>query len=456
MFFNLRPRRETSRGGPSRRENQRFAREEAFVIDDEVSHLTRLRSEPSENYRRAMRAGRKMPISTFKMLSGREDNCSRTGRFSLADRAYILGQYLPVNGPRCVDDMDSEAYVSQFSADGSLFVAGFRGSRIKIYDVESGWEVLKDVSARSLRWTITDTSLSPDQRFLVYSSLSPIVHIVNVRGGATDSRANVTEIHEALDFSDPADDESSIGIFSVQFSTDGRELVAGSNNDSIYVYDLVANKLALCFPAHTADINVVTFADETGHVLYSGSDDTLCKVWDRRCFRGEKPAGVLTGHTDGITFIDSRGDGRYFISNCKDQTIKLWDNRKMSSTCKYAMPKKYEWDYRWMSYPPEARYYKHPHDQSLATFRGHSVLSTLVRCYFSPAHSTGQKYIYTGSSDKCVYIYEVVTGKVVAKLLWHESIIRDCSWHPYHPSLVSSSWDGCVARWEASRTDSDR
>lgn len=59
------------------------------------------------------------------------------------------------------------------------------------------------------------------------------------------------EIHEALDFSDPADDESSIGIFSVQFSTDGRELVAGSNNDSIYVYDLVANKLALCFPAHT-------------------------------------------------------------------------------------------------------------------------------------------------------------------------------------------------------------
>lgn len=134
MSFNVLPRPETSRGGPSWRENQRFAREEAFVIDDEVSHLTRLRSEPSENYRRAMRAGRKMPISTFKMLSGREDNCSRTGRFSLADRAYILSQYLPVNGPRCVDDMDSEAYVAQFSADGSLFVAGFRVRHISVLD----------------------------------------------------------------------------------------------------------------------------------------------------------------------------------------------------------------------------------------------------------------------------------------------------------------------------------
>lgn len=37
------------------------------------------------------------------------------------------------------------------------------------------------------------------------------------------------------------------------------------------------------------------------------------------------------GHLEGITFIDSRGDGRYLISNGKDQAIKLWDVRKMSS-----------------------------------------------------------------------------------------------------------------------------
>lgn len=37
------------------------------------------------------------------------------------------------------------------------------------------------------------------------------------------------------------------------------------------------------------------------------------------------------GHLEGITFLDSRGDGRYFISNGKDQTTKLWDIRKLSS-----------------------------------------------------------------------------------------------------------------------------
>jgi len=39
-----------------------------------------------------------------------------------------------------------------------------------------------------------------------------------------------------------------------------------------------------------------------------------------------------------------------------------------------------------MDYPTEARDLKHPLDQSVSTYKGHSVLRTLIRCYFSPAH----------------------------------------------------------------------
>ncbi|KAJ3669647.1 hypothetical protein LUZ60_011597 [Juncus effusus] len=451
----MRGRRQTSRGESS----YRLVPDDSFCVDKEVSHLTKLRSEPSDSIRKVTH-GFKLPVSTLKLLAGRESNYSGRGKFSLSDRAHILGQYLPVKGPWIVDSMDSEAYVSQFSDDGSLFVVGCRGSHIRIYDVDKGWKVQKDISARSLKWTITDTSISPDRQYLAYSSLTPIVHVVNVQTAGTKSCANVTDIHEGLDFShstydDFDDEECSFGIFSIKFSVDGRELIAGTNNDSIYVYDLLAHKVSLRFIAHDSDVNVVAFADETGHVIFSGSDDSLCKVWDRRCLTREKPAGVLAGHLDGITFIDSKGDGRYMISNSKDQTIKLWDMRKMSSSVKFSIPRTHEWDYRWMTYPLEQKIMKHPHDGSLATFRGHSVLRTLIRCYFSPAHSTGQKYIYTGSSDKCVYVYDIVTGELAAKLAWHGSIIRDCSWHPYNPTLVSSSWDGYIARWEASGDDSD-
>ncbi|KAK1258298.1 hypothetical protein QJS04_geneDACA010440 [Acorus gramineus] len=131
----------------------------------------------------------------------------------------------------------------------------------------------------------------------------------------------------------------------------------------------------------------------------------LLQVWDRRCLNAKgQPSGVLVGHLEGITFLDSRGDGRYLISNGKDQCTKLWDIRRMSSNdtwtvipkakvefflclCSVKKIRRFDWDYRWMPYPPQARHLRHPCDQSLATYRGHSVLRTLIRCYFSPVHS---------------------------------------------------------------------
>lgn len=59
------------------------------------------------------------------------------------------------------------------------------------------------------------------------------------------------EIHEGLDFTADNSGEDAFGIFSVKFSTDGRELVAGSSDDSIYVYDLERKKLSLKISAHT-------------------------------------------------------------------------------------------------------------------------------------------------------------------------------------------------------------
>ncbi|KAF3958724.1 hypothetical protein CMV_016396 [Castanea mollissima] len=422
-------------------------------LDHEIAHLTKLGSAPHELLTRAAPGRSRLPISTVKMLVARETNHSGRGRFSSADGCHLLSRYLPINGPCRVDRMKSRAYTSQFSADGSLFIAGFQGSHIRIYNVNNGWKVQKDILAKSLRWTITDTSLSPDQRYLVYASMSPMVNIVNVGSAATESVANITEIHDGLDFS-VDDNNDEFGIFSVKYSNDGRELVAASSNNSIYVYDLEAKRLSLQIPAHMSDVNTVCFADETGHLLYSGSDDNLCKVWDRRCFitKGQA-AGVLMGHLEGITFLDSRGDGRYLISNGKDQTTKLWDIRKMSSKVIYPTIRDADWDYRWMEYPQKARKLRHPRDQSLATYRGHSVLRTLIRCYFSPTYSTGQKYIYTGSSDSSVYIYDLVSGAQVARLDYHDEPVRDCNWHPVYPMIISSSWDGDIVKWEFPGSD---
>ena len=54
------------------------------------------------------------------------------------------------------------------------------------------------------------------------------------------------------------------------------------------------------------------------------------QVWDARALEGQAQ-GVLVGHTEGVVHVDAKGDGRSFISNSKDQSIKLWDLRCLRS-----------------------------------------------------------------------------------------------------------------------------
>ena len=60
--------------------------------------------------------------------------------------------------------------------------------------------------------------------------------------------------------------------------------------------------------AHQDDANAVTFADESSQIIFSGGDDGICKVWDRRSLSEThcNPVGILAGHKDGITFIDTK------------------------------------------------------------------------------------------------------------------------------------------------------
>lgn len=79
---------------------------------------------------------------------------------------------------------------------------------------------------------------------------------------------------------------------------------------------------------HTEDVNAVCYGDKTSpHILFSGSDDTTVKIWDRRSMGDGREVGVFAGHLEGVTYVDSKGDGRYVLSNGKEQTMKLWDIR---------------------------------------------------------------------------------------------------------------------------------
>ncbi|GAA5994270.1 WD40 repeat domain-containing protein [Rhodotorula paludigena] len=397
-------------------------------------------------------------------------------------------------------------YSGQYSSDGRFFYAACKDFRVYMYDTSSpprvgdksvtdtarssasryyDWQhrsslkVQKIVqgSANNCRWTLTDAELSDDNEWLIYSSISPRAHMVRTGEGSSWE----TDDHEqhTIDFGAGSGYYGGSNIWSLRFSHDAREIVAGASGGQVYVYDVEASRTILRVHAHHDDVNAVAFGSASdSNLLVSGSDDCFVKIWDRRSLQGERPSGYCVGHTEGVTFVSPKGDGRYILSNGKDQAMKLWDLRMMMSDNDFDRlrldRKSFSidgWDYR-ASYYAKPRFVKHPHDVSLMTYRGHSVLRTLIRCHFSPQATTNQRYVYSGSSDGRIHIYSL-DGPVVQVLDrshthplldrqsgayadpssyalraaprrgkgYSGSTVRDVSWHPFEPKMMSTAWE---------------
>ncbi|GKZ81075.1 hypothetical protein AnigIFM56816_005586 [Aspergillus niger] len=393
------------------------------------------------------------------------------------DMQSITQGLIPGSTADKIVHFDSRCYSGQFSDDGNFFFCCAQDFKVRMYDTSNPfeWKYYKTVDYPFGQWTITDASLSPDNKFLAYSSIRNLVCLAPTDPADSSDPA-------ILDLSSLSGrrggrglyGNSHFGIWSIRFSGDGREIVAGTSDQSVIVYDLETRQSVLRLQNHEDDVNAVCFGDKSSpHILYSGSDDTTLRVWDRRSMGDGREAGVFMGHTEGLTYVDSKGDGRYVLSNGKDQSMKLWDLRKMMTTAKFDTidVNRYTtgFDYRFEPYPDD--YYEpHPHDCSVVTFRGHRVLKTLIRCHFSPPGSTNSRYVYTGSEDGKVYVYNldatlagtIDVGQATANsrprdpdiftaayeirssrsdVMW-KTCVRDASWHPNCPVLAATSWNG--------------
>lgn len=389
------------------------------------------------------------------ILKMREVGMNKHTNFSQGDKCQINQRVLP-NKMSVVDHYRGKVFCGTFAREGEVFMTAGQDYCIRLYDTSDGnFKLMKTVEARDVGWSILDTAVSPDGRHFIYCSWSECIHICNVFGDH--------EIHEPLPL---YPDERRFCIFAMRFSQDGREILGGANDECLYVYDREENQRTLKIRSHEDDVNSVAFADSASQILFSGGDDGLCKVWDRRtlCEAYPKPVGILAGHEDGITYIDPKGDGRHLVTNSKDQTIKLWDMRAFSPSSGVEVTRKavasHNWDYRWQRVPTSLNRQRRRliGDTSLMTYRGHSVLQTLIRCHFSPEATTGQRYIYTGCAQGRVVVYDLLTGKIKTILSGHKGCVRDVSWHPYRNEIISSSWDGAVGRWSycgQSELDSD-
>lgn len=376
------------------------------------------------------------------------------------NQAAVAQSMIPSSEADMVIRYRAPVYCGQFSQDGNFFYACVKDFKVRMYDTSNpyNWRYYKTVHFYWGQWTLTDAHLSPDNKWLAYTSLQS-----SVAFAPTDPNdyGDPYQLDLGASPNDPGMHrrQHHFAVWSLRFSGDGRELIAGNNMSSIIVYDIESRQVLHNIRGHDDDVNAVAFADpKDPHIIYSGSDDQVIKVWDRRSMGDQREAGAFVGHVEGLTYIDSKGDGRYILSNGKDQTMKLWDLRMAMSTHRYEAlsPRQHtshtQYDYRMSDYDMDD-WFPHPDDNSVVTFRGHKIQGTLIRCHFSPPGSTDSRYVYSGSSDGKVYIWNMdatLAGTIDVEAstksqhptqhdLWgtgRSCCVREPYWHPNAPILA--------------------
>ena len=84
---------------------------------------------------------------------------------------------IPSSNADIIIHYNSRCYSGQFSEDGNFFFSCAQDFKVRMYDTSNpyDWRYYKTVVYPYGQWTITDASLSPDNKWLAYSSIRSIV-----------------------------------------------------------------------------------------------------------------------------------------------------------------------------------------------------------------------------------------------------------------------------------------
>jgi WD40 repeat protein len=190
-------------------------------------------------------------------------------------------------------------------------------------------------------------------------------------------------------------------VSSVAFSPDGSQIISGSGDHTVRVWDAVSGKHMHTINGHTSRVSSVAFSPD-GSQIVSGSGDHTVRVWDAV---SGKRKHTLSAHTGSITSVAFSPDGSHIISGSHDCNIRIWN--AISGEHKYVLA-------------------------------GHT--DSIRSVAFSPDVS----HIISGSDDRTVRVWDAISGAQMYTMSSYPSIISPISFSPDGSQTVSDSWDETV------------
>lgn len=100
-----------------------------------------------------------------------------------------------------------------------------------------------------------------------------------------------------------------------------------SVDKTIRIWDTREKKRSMLFVVgHKTDVNVISWNRKVSHLLCSGADDGIVKVWDLRNFKSSSPAANFKWHRGPITSIQWHpSDESILAVSSADHSVSTWD-----------------------------------------------------------------------------------------------------------------------------------
>lgn len=177
------------------------------------------------------------------------------------------------------------------------------------YPASATQEEMRCIAELKLRSCINSLAFHPSKDMLAAALDSGWIELYDLRTG---------KMMGALE------GQSTSEVWTVCFSPDGNNILSGSLDRAIRVWDVRERECKWALRGHDEWVNGIAVSAD-GATIVSGSGDKTVRIWDTKTMACRH---TLRGHDDFVRSVCVTGDNQHIVSASDDCSLRVWDAKK--------------------------------------------------------------------------------------------------------------------------------